>query len=566
MAYFLKQSKLKKGTYLQIYESFYNPEKKGTSHKSYKALGYVHDLIASGIEDPISHFREEVCKLNAQRQRENEKQIDISPLRYLGYFPLKSILSSLHVSGYLDLMQSVRNFKFSLNDLMQALIFSRCVNPCSKYKTFHDVMPLLVDRFDGISYDQMLEGLEFMGQEYEKIVEIFTAKISQLFGLDSSTTYFDCTNFYFEIDREDDFRKRGPSKENRYDPIIGLGLLLDANQIPIAMKMYPGNESEKPLLRTIISGMKSQNNITGRTIQVADKGLNCADNIIAALKNGDGYLFSKSVKMLPELERTWVLLDQDYQDVRDKDGKLLYRYKSCIDDFPYEVTAENGKKRKIKLREKRLVTFNPSLAKKKRIEISRMVEKAENLRLSKAKKSEYGECGKYVLFKSTDKSGKATEEKVISTLNEAAIQKDLSLAGYNLLVTSELQMEDSMIYQTYHNLWRIEESFRIMKSDLDARPAFVQKENCIKGHFLICYLTELLERILQFKVLDCKYSSGAIYKFMKDFKVVQADSKTYINITSTNDFIKSLSKEFSLPLTSYFLSAAQIKEVLNFSI
>jgi transposase len=102
---------------------------------------------------------------------------------------------------------------------------------------------------------------------------------------------------------------KGPSKENKKEPIVGLGLLLDANQIPIGMKMYPGNESEKPVIRSIIDDLKQRNNIKGRTIQVADKGLNCINNIIHALRAGDGYIFSKSVKTLPDIEKTWVLLD-----------------------------------------------------------------------------------------------------------------------------------------------------------------------------------------------------------------------------------------------------------------
>ena len=126
MAYFLKKSKLKRGTYLQIYESFYNPEKKGTSHKSYKALGYVQDLINSGIPDPIAYYTEVVAQMNMEAKRikeENEiKQISESPENYIGYFLLKSIYDSLHVSNYLDLMQSVRGFRFRISDLMEALI------------------------------------------------------------------------------------------------------------------------------------------------------------------------------------------------------------------------------------------------------------------------------------------------------------------------------------------------------------------------------------------------------------------------------------------------------------
>ena len=192
------------------------------------------------------------------------------------------------------------------------------------------------------------------------------------------------------------------------------------------------------------------------------------------------------------------------------------------------------------------------------------VEKAKGLSASLAKKSEYGECSKYVTFRSTSK-GKETDDKVKAVINEKVIDEDLRLAGYNLLVTSEIKAKATDIYSTYHNLWRIEESFRIMKSDLDARPVFLQKEDTIKGHFLICYLTVLLIRLFQFCELDNTYSSSEVLRFMKDLKVV-GNGKGFINITIGNSFISELAKKTELPLDHYTLSERQLKKVLNFKI
>lgn len=555
MAFYLKKTKLKGRTYLSIDESFYSHDKKGTAHKCYKSLGSVETWKEKGIDDPISHFQKEVDALNQEKADSGTRKIsDVSPVRYLGYFPLKSILEKMKIQKYVDYFKLTNDFNYDLYELLSSLIYARAVHPCSKYKTFHEVLPNLYDTVH-YSYDQLLDGLSFLGNDYEKFVEIFTVQTNHVFGLDTSKTYFDCTNFYFEIDREDDFRRKGPSKENKKEPIIGLGLLLDSHQIPIGMKMYPGNESEKPVLRNVIDQLKSQNNVTGKTIHVADKGLNCAQNIAFSRKNGDGYLFSKSVKSLPETEKTWVLLENGFTDVKDKKGKLLYRYKSCIDEFPYKIEHE-GKEYIVKLREKRLLTYNPSLASKKRYEINRMVEKAKSLTASQAKRTEYGEAGKYVSF--TDKKG----NKASVTINQEAIDKDLRFAGYNLLVTSETEMKDTDIYNTYHNLWRIEESFKIMKSDLDARPVFLQREDTIKGHFLICYLTVLLERLFQFKVLGNEYSTSDIFQFLKDFKVTKGETK-YINTTKSTDFVHDLAGKLKLPLTNYFLTETQIKSILK---
>ena len=327
MAYFLKKSNYKKGTYLQIYESFYDPERKGGAHRSYKALGYVHELQAKGIVDPIAFYQEEVIKLNqelntAKNANKNRQISDDSPEKLIGYFPLKNINDRLSVKKYIDLMQTATDFRFNVFDMMSSLVYARLVHPCSKAKTYEEVIPKLFDTYD-YSLNQLYDGLEYIGCEYEKIIEIYNHQIQQMYSFNTSHTYFDCTNFYFEIDREDDFRRKGPSKENKKEPIIGMGLLLDANQIPIGMKLYPGNESEKPILRNIIDDLKKRNSISGKTIQVADKGLNCAENIVHALKSGDGYIFSKSVKLLPETEVTWVLLDNDYRDITDKNGHLL---------------------------------------------------------------------------------------------------------------------------------------------------------------------------------------------------------------------------------------------------
>lgn len=559
MAYFLKVSKQQSRTYLAIYESFYSPDVKGTKHRSVKNLGNINSLIESGIDDPISYYKKVVDDMNRKKKTEKEKQkktekliSDVSPEKYLGYFPLANILNSLDVEQHFNYMQSPRSFHFKVFDIFSSLVFARAVAPYSKYRTFHDVLPSLFKEMN-YSYDQLLDAVEFIGSEYEKFVEIFTAATHENYGTDTSHTFFDCTNFYFEIDKESHFQKRGPSKENRNDPIIGMGLLLDANMIPIGMKMYPGNESEKPVLRNIIQSMKNQNNIKGRTIQIADKGLNCAKNIIEALNHSDGYIFSKSVKQLPKKEQVWVLLENDYKNVKDESGNILYRYKSCIDEFEYSYKDDNGKIIKKTIREKRICTYNPKLARKKLMEIDKMVEKAKNLKTYSAKRSEYGESGKYITITSND------GDNPTITLNEEAIKKDRELAGYNMLITSETKTDDIEIYNAYHNLWRIEESFRVMKSELDARPVYLQKENSIKGHFLICYVTVLLTRLLQFKVLDNKYSTSKICEFYRNFRLVKVTDKKYINITRASDFITELAEKLNQPLTNYYLTDRQIK-------
>ncbi len=567
MAYFLKKTNNKKGTYLQIYESYYDPERKAGAHRSYKPIGYVHQLQTEGIDDPIAFYKDEVQKLNQElrKKKQDEKARKISeesPEKLLGYFPLKNLCDSLRCKNYIDLMQTATSFRFNVFDMMTALVYARVVHPCSKLKTYIEVIPKLFEKYD-FSLDQLYSGLGYIGSEYEKIIEIFNHQVALKYPFDTSHSYFDCTNFYFEIDREDDFRLKGPSKENKKEPIVGMGLLLDANQIPIGMKMYPGNESEKPVIRDIIDDLKQRNHISGRTIQVADKGLNCFENILHALKAGDGYIFSKSVKMLPDTEKIWVLLENDYVDVKNKKGEVLYRIKDCVDDFNYNYTDKDGHRKTLKLTEKRVVTFNPKLAEKQKLEINRQVEKAKKLRACEAKKSEYGDSAKYVTFIPTDKKGEKMTGKVKVEINEKAIENAKKLAGYNMIVTSEIRMTASEIYAAYHNLWRIEESFRIMKSQLDARPVFMQKQETITGHFLICYLSVLLTRLFQIYVLKDEYSTEEIFDFIHDFRVAKISDRKYINLTRSSSFIKDLTVRTGLPLTSYFLGNEDINKMLS---
>ncbi|MFQ6901329.1 MAG: IS1634 family transposase [Coprococcus sp.] len=567
MAYFLKKTNNKKGTYLQIYESYYNPERKTGAHRSYKPIGYVHELQAKGIEDPISFYKEEVQKLNQEfqkrKQAEKVRQIsEESPEKLLGYFPLKNLCDSFGCKKYIDLMQTATGFRFNIFDMMSSLIYARVVHPCSKLKTYIEILPKLFEAYD-FSLDQLYSGLGYIGSKYEKIIEIFNHQVALKYPFDTAHSYFNCTNFYFEIDKEDDFRLKGSSKENKKEPIVGMGLLLDANQIPVGMKMYSGNESEKPVIRDIIDDLKQRSHISGRTIRVADKGLNCFENILHALKSGDGYIFSKSVKMLPETEKTWALLKNDYVAVKNKKGEVIYYIKDCVDDFTYNYTDKDGHRKTLKLTEKRIVTFHPKLAEKQKHEINRQVEKAKRLRACEAKKSEYGDSAKYVTFFSADRKGEKTTGKVKVEINENAIENAKKLTGYNMIVTSEIRMSASAIYAAYHNLWRIEESFRIMKSQLDARPVFMQKQETITGHFLVCYLSVLLTRLFQFHILKDEYGTEEIFDFIRDFRIAKISDRKYINLTRSSSFTKDLTARTGLPLTSYFLGNEYIKNRLR---
>ena len=546
MAYYLRQDKKKKGTYLQMYESYWDKEKKQPRSRNIESFGYVSDLISDEIPDPVSYYQKYVANKNREHadsvaDETRPRAFTVQPEKNIGYFLVSSLLSELNVRETIDILASQKRFQFDLYDMIVQLIYARILYPCSKSKTASTVFPYLYHGVP-ISEDQIYDGCAFIGESYKKYIELFNHCYEEHYKRDFSSIFFDCTNYYFEIELPKEDKQKGSSKENRHEPIIGQALLLDADLVPLAMQMYPGNESEKPYIRKIIQEMKERYKVAGKTVQVADKGLNCARNIYAAVVEAqDGYIFSKSVhgKGLSEKEKQWLLLENDanvYTDYRDKSGKLLFRLKSCVDTFSYkfkEIDPETGEEKETSfcVKEKRIVSYNPSLAQKQKAEIMKMVDKAAN----------------YTTYKKM-------------------AREDLKYAGYNLLVTSELDMEPLQVYHTYHNLWKIEESFRITKSHLDARPVYVQKKETIYGHFLICYLSLFLLRILEIKCFKNEINSYDLVNFMRDFRVVDKGDGTYINISQNQRVNEKIKKLIGLTnLDALYQTEKEIENIFEFT-
>lgn len=582
MGYFLRKDRKKKGVYLQMYETYWDRERKQARTRCVKSFGYADALKSDSIPDPISYYKELVAeeekkRLAALNDSTRPRAFDEIVEKNAGYFILKALIDELDVKEVIDILSSVQQYQFSVYDMMMQLIYSRAIHPCSKSKTVSSVFPLLFD-YTSISEDQVYDGLFFIGSFYEKYIELFNSQYEKLFPRNFDTCFFDCTNYYFEIDLPKEDKQKGPSKENQHSPIIGQALLLDKDLVPLSMRMFPGNKSEKPYLRSVVEDMKNRCNVSGRTVQVADKGLNCARNIYAAVKEAnDGYIFSKSVhgRNLSKQEKQWVLLEDNdanrYTAYYDDNGNMKYKIKSCIDTFSYsfkETDADTGEIRTVSfsVKEKRIVSFNPALAQKQKAEIMKEIQKASSYVTCKdITREELGDSAKYISVKTTDKDGKKIKPDI--RLNYDKIKEDMAFAGYNMIVTSELNMEPNDIYRTYHGLWKIEESFRITKSFLDARPVYVQKRETIYGHFLICYLTLFLLRVLEIKCFRNTVSTYDMLSFIRDFRVAKKDSNTYINLSRNRAVNEKMKKATGLVnLDALYLSECEIENLFNFAL
>ena len=572
MAYFLRKTRRKNGDiYYQIYDSYYSAEERKNKNRSVEKLGLLSSLRREGESDSEceQRLRGMVSERERDRSGKQAKQIDDNDeLVNYGYFLLEGMVRHLDIRKQIDLLTLGSRIRFSLSDVLFSLADARVIDPCSKWKTFAEVFPLMYeDPTKKISLSQMYSGVCFLGTVVQDVVDILNAAIDKRFGRSLDRVYFDCTNYYFEIDCESGIKRRGPSKENRTSPIVSMALLLDSDLIPYQMEIFPGNESEKPRLPRALDRIREEKGKESKIIQVADKGLNCAENIRKCGKN-DGYIFSKAPKMMADKDLEWMFDEKGWTDVMDKNGEVSYRYKSVTDVYDYEFKDENGKTVKFTKAEKRVATFNPSLRKKQAIELTRQYDKAMKKTASAQIKEAVG--GKNAKMISVDAVSKKTGEEledaqIVLSGNKEKLEHDLKLAGYNILITSEVAMKESEIYDVYHKLWNIERTFRMMKTQLAARPAFTSTDDGIRGHFLTCYTSIVLLRLLEKKVFSGQFTVEEIIEYIKKARAFRLSDNDYCNLLKRKDAAISeyIQKRTELPLLNKRLTDSKIKSFFN---
>ena len=572
MAYFLRKTRRKNGDiYYQIYDSYYSAEERKNKNRSVEKLGLLSSLRREGESDSEceQRLRGMVSERERDRSGKQAKQIDDNDeLVNYGYFLLEGMVRHLDIRKQIDLLTLGSRIRFSLSDVLFSLADARVIDPCSKWKTFAEVFPLMYeDPTKKISLSQMYSGVCFLGTVVQDVVDILNAAIDKRFGRSLDRVYFDCTNYYFEIDCESGIKRRGPSKENRTSPIVSMALLLDSDLIPYQMEIFPGNESEKPRLPRALDRIREEKGKESKIIQVADKGLNCAENIRKCGKN-DGYIFSKAPKMMADKDLEWMFDEKGWTDVMDKNGEVSYRYKSVTDVYDYEFKDENGKTVKFTKAEKRVATFNPSLRKKQAIELTRQYDKAMKKTASAQIKEAVG--GKNAKMISVDAVSKKTGEEledaqIVLSGNKEKLEHDLKLAGYNILITSEVAMKESEIYDVYHKLWNIERTFRMMKTQLAARPAFASTDDGIRGHFLTCYTSIVLLRLLEKKVFSGQFTVEEIIEYIKKARAFRLSDNDYCNLLKRKDAAISeyIQKRTELPLLNKRLTDSKIKSFFN---
>ena len=606
---FVKQNKSHKGILLTFTVGYRENGK--VKHKNIETIGYLDDLKKQ-YDDPVSHFKQ-IAKQRSNNEINEliiknlkSKTIDSnSASKNLGYVILKKVYNELDISSILKKKQLSLNTQYSLEDIMELLVFSRILYPASKNETYNN-KDIFFEKFD-FSLKDLYRSLDYFETLKYGIIKSIWDNTKISYNRDTSITYYDTTNYYFEISYNDEdlidengnilekgSRKKGPSKEHRKTPIIGMGLLLDNNGIPLSYDLFPGNESEKLMMRPTLRKSKAKFGID-RTIIVADRGQNTSDNtVFIAGKNDDdhtnhdGYVYGQSIVGADKEFKTWALdqsgftNDYIYDDdgkivtykeaIKDENGNILryedkpviFKHKSRVYAKKVQIKKDNQRKVNYQIYQKQMVYYSKKYADRQKHERDLAIKKAEDLIKNPGKYTQatsYG-CTKYINNIRFDEETGEISNVLELSLKTDKIKEEEKFDGYYSIVTSEKNLTDKEIRDIYKGLWKIEESFKITKSDLETRPVYVWTKEHIEAHFLTCFISLVILRLIEYKT-NRKYSTTSIINSLKKYTSNNLEHDIYLQ-NFTNDIIKDLSNIYNIDLSRKYLTLSEIKKILTF--
>ena len=595
MSLFLKQAKFKNGkTYLSIVDGYRINGK--VKQKVYQKIGYLDDLEKK-FENPIEYYKRYVEDLKKQQISKITTTFDITQDNdftddtfNIGYAYLKNIFRDLNITDVLKSKQYSSKIEYSLPKTCELLTYSRILNPGSiKYTYEHKNQ--FFEPFD-VSLDDLYRSLKSMLECKEDIFKTIWNNTKDKYNRDASTSFYDCTNYYYEIEYDDPdvvnaqgdvikkgVRKRGAEKNHRPDPIVEMGLLLDKQGFPISYNIFPGNTRETETLLPEIKKIKNRHNID-KVIVVADRGLNCSDNMIklAGLdldkENRDGYIYGQSIRGADQEFKDWVLKDDYTIDkiIDEDDNEIIFKHKSRIYPRKMSITRDdkgltkNGNKRKqsITVDQKQIVYYSQKYADKQKRDRQMVIEKAKDLIKhpgNYTKATSYGAAGYVNNIQFDEKTGVVADGSELS-LNQKKIDEDSKYDGYYSIVTSEENLTDIELRNIYKGLSKIEETFKITKSEFNARPINVRLEDHIDAHFLICFISLVIIRILQ-NDINNKYSIKNLLERMKNFKCTHEVGNLYKFIGYKPE-IQYLNRKIGLNMDKKYDTRENIKKILKY--
>ena len=565
---YLKRTKQKNGRiHLDITDSYYDKQQKKTKQVTIENLGFL-DELEKIYDDPISHFQKRVEQLKEEKKKHkapiNFTFYDSDRLspgddfrKNFGYAALSKIYHELEIDKFLINRQRHTREDYDTNTIMKMLVYSRILAPASK-KASYEQRERFFEKTD-YSLDDVYRCLSFFDKHKENLQIWMNERIKTNYGRDTSLIYYDVTNYYFETDLQTDFLRKGVGKEHRPNPIVQMGLFMDNNAIPITYELFAGNTNDCLTYRPNFGRIKKQFDL-GRVITVADKAMTTADNIWYTINTPtkDGYVFSMSVRGADKSMKEYVLDEDGYTWLGSEYKRKSRKYPRTI-----HVTTTSGKKMDKQVDEKQVVFWSEKYAKRAKAEREATLAKARDLAAhpgNYTRATSYG-AAKYVKKIDFDKdTGEILTASSILDINEDLIREEEALDGYYVLLTSEMEESDDKIIDMYRGLWRIEESFKITKSELEARPVYVWTREHIEAHFLTCFVALTISRILEMK-LEHRYCTGRIIESLSKSECSLLQQNYYI-FDYYDEVLKDIGKVTGVDFSKRIRTLGEIKQEL----
>lgn len=602
--------RLKDPTYY-IQQGFRNGKK--TTTKNIKRLGKHSELLLI-TDDPLEYAKNEVKKMNEEyrsgrsefivtmdfneRIPSTDSPCSNSTSLNIGYLYLKDIYAKLNLSDFFKSVSSDRKITYDCNKICQFLTYARILDPASKYGTY-DKLDTYYEK-PQVEYQHMIRFLDILDRNSDKYLKHLFDNSENIVKRDTSVMYYDCTNYFFETEKPDEeivdevtgeiilgLRQFGISKENKTSPIVEMGLIMDSRGIPISMCIHPGNTNEQltavPLEKEVIK-------MTGnkKFIYCADAGLGSYNIRKFNDIGGRAYIVTQSVKKLGQEIKDIVFNDSNYRLLSNDDAITLKEMRtfnkkdannlSLYNDFAYKVipanTAmdtglyeekvyKNGRTKKVKakgtLHQYIIVTFSRKMMEYQRTIRERQLERAKKLlRLKDPEKIKKGPNDIRRFLKNT------SSDTANYVLDMDKIHEEEKYDGFYAVATN---LDDSAkdILAVAQNRYKIEDCFRIMKTNFDARPVFLRKPERIRAHFLICYTALLIYRLMECKLDDnlTHVTTSNLIKTLRNMNVVNMDDMYYKSIYSGSQALDALERCFELQLNRKYYRPSDLNKIVK---
>ena len=521
------------------------------------------------LKDYVKQYNEEHCKSETIIIKKNNKKIipmNINSTFNVGYLFLEKLYYQLKLNDICNKIQNKYKFKFDLNEILSYLVYARIIYPSSKLETFKQCQNFIEQ--PNFQLHDEYRALNYIADNMDYIQENLFNNSENVIKRNADVIYYDCTNYFFEIDNEDDLRKYGISKEHRPNPIVGMGLFMDGDGLPLSCNIYPGNQNEQKTLipeeTKIINNFKLNNT---KMILCTDAGLSSDDIKKFNIKDNRGFVITQSLKKLKDEYKSQVFdksgwrIPGDLKNIYnleniESDESLKEKY---YETMFYKIIETETKSVKQDL----IVTFcfkyfdynrnirnNQIERAKKSITTNNVTRKGKN----------QNDYRRFINSLNYTNDGEAAENTSY-TINQELIKEEEKYDGYYALTTN-LVGDIDKIFKIVKGRWEIEESFRIMKSDFLARPVNLSREDRIKAHFMTCFISLFIYRLLE-KKLDYKYTTSQILNTLRNMNVLENKGDGYIPEYIRTDLTDDLHDIFGFRTDYEINTYKDFKKIFN---